>query len=81
MAEAPPGDDAAEVEVVDGRRVDARRQGERVADEAVFEFGDELGLPAQALDLPGAEGEGGDGDDCCQSKSISSFIARCWTFR
>lgn len=63
VAEVAAGDDAAVVEVVNRGGVDVRREGEGVADEAVFEFGDELGLPAEALDLPGAEDEGGDGDD------------------
>lgn len=54
MAEGAAGDDAAVIELVDGGRVDVGRQGEGVADEAVFEFGDEFGLPAEALDLPSA---------------------------
>jgi hypothetical protein len=55
--------DAAIVELGDGVRVDARREGEGRADEAVFAFGNQVGLPLQALDLPGAEKEGGYGDD------------------
>lgn len=65
MAEAAGGGDAAVVEVRDGGGVDARREGEGVADEAVLELGEEVGLPLEALDLPGAEGEGRDWDEGC----------------
>lgn len=41
------------------------REGEGVADEAVLELGEEVRLPLEALDLPGAEDEGGDGDEGC----------------
>lgn len=54
---------AAVVKVGDGVRVDARGKGEGRADQAVFAFGDEVGLPFEALNLPGAEEEGGYGDD------------------
>lgn len=63
MAQAAGGEDTAVVKVVDGGRIDLRREGQGVADEAVFELGDEVGLPAQALDLPCAEGECCDGDE------------------
>jgi len=56
-------DNPPEIKVVNRVRVDVRRQRQRVADEAVFELGDEVALPAQALDLPRAEGESCDGDD------------------
>jgi hypothetical protein len=46
MAEFADCADAAEVEVVNGIGVDIRRKGERIADETVFELGDEFGLPA-----------------------------------
>lgn len=62
MAEVARGVDAAVVKVRDGVRVDLGREREGVADEAVFEFGNEVRLPAEALDLPCAEGEGCDGD-------------------
>jgi hypothetical protein len=51
------------VEVGDGVRVDARRQRERRPQNAVFALGDEVGLPPEPLDLPGAEDEGRYGDD------------------
>lgn len=54
--------DAAIVKVVNGGRIDGGRQRKRVAHQAVFKLGDELRLPAEPLDLPGAQGEGGDGD-------------------
>lgn len=53
------------VKVGDGVWVDARWERERGADDAVFAFGDELGFPFEAVDLPGTEEEGGDGDDGC----------------
>lgn len=59
------GVDAPVVEVGDGVWVDARRERERWPDDAVFALGDEFGFPFQAVDLPGAEEEGGDGDDGC----------------
>ena len=52
MAEATGGEHSAVVEVVDGRRVDVRWEWEWLADEAILELGDELRLPAEALDLP-----------------------------
>lgn len=66
MAEVAAGDDAAVVEVMDGRGVDIWWEGEGVADEAVLKFSDELSFPAESLDLPGAEGEGRDRDDGCR---------------
>lgn len=52
MAETARGVDAAIVKVVNGFGVDGWGQGEGLAEEAVFEFGDEVGLPAETLDLP-----------------------------
>lgn len=52
MAEAARSVDAAIVKVVNGLGVDGRGQGEGLAEEAVFEFGEEVRLPAEALDLP-----------------------------
>lgn len=63
MAEAALGADAAVVKLVDGGGVDVRRQRQRLAHQAVLELGHQRRLPAQALDLPGAEGEGSDGDE------------------
>lgn len=63
MVEHARGVDAAVVEVGDGGRVDARRQRQRRLDQPVLEARDQVGLPAQALDLPCPEGEGGDGDE------------------
>jgi hypothetical protein len=80
VAETAAGDDASEIEVVDGGRVDSGREGEGVADETVLEFGDEFGFPAEALDLPCAEGEGGDGDDCYGAYSISKNSIPCWSY-
>jgi len=57
--------DAAVVEVGDSGRVDVQGEGKRVEDEAVLELGDEGGFPVEALDLPGAEGEGREGDESC----------------
>lgn len=65
VAQRARGEDAAEVEVADYGRVDVWRQGEGIADETVFGFGDEAGFPAEALDLPCAEDEGGDGHEGC----------------
>lgn len=58
VAQTASGVDAAVVEVMDGGRVDLRRQREGFTDEAVFELSNELGFPAEALDLPCAEREG-----------------------
>lgn len=74
MAEVAGGEHPAEVEVVDGRGVDVRREGERLADEAVLELCDELRLPAKALDLPCAEGEGRDGDEGCESRGLAEGL-------
>jgi hypothetical protein len=38
--------DTAIVKVMDGIRIDGWWEGERVADQSVFEFGDEFGFPA-----------------------------------
>lgn len=57
MPEAAAGDDAAEVEVVDGVGVHARRERQRGLHEAVLEARHELRLPAQPLHLPRAEGQ------------------------
>lgn len=65
VAQRARGEDPAEVEVADYGGVDVWRQGEGVADEAVFGFGDEAAFPAEALDLPCAEDEGGDGHEGC----------------
>ena len=66
VAEAAGGEHSAVVKVVNGRGVDGWREGERLTDEAVLELGDELRLPAEALDLPCAQNEGCDGDEGCQ---------------
>lgn len=42
VAEGADCSDAAEVEVVDGGRVDVWWEREGIADETVFEFGDEI---------------------------------------
>ena len=71
MSETACHCDAAEVEVCDCVGVDVGRQGQRWADDAVFGFGDQVGFPAETVDLPGAEEESGYGDDgwCwCQQK-------------
>lgn len=65
MPQAAAREDAAVVEGGDGVRVDARREGQRRLDEAVFEQRDELRFPAQSLHLPGSEAEGSDGDEGC----------------
>jgi len=40
MSEDSGGVDAPVIEVVDSVRIDLRWEGKRIADEAVFEFGD-----------------------------------------
>lgn len=66
------GEHAAVVEVVDRLRVNSRRQGQRVADEAVLKLGDEVVLPAEALDLPRPEGEGSYGDKGCAEEELAT---------
>lgn len=78
MAEGADGANSAEVEVVDGGRVDVRRERKRIANEAVFELGDELGFPAETLDLPGAEGEGCDGDKGCDTLLLRFSLPCCF---
>lgn len=63
MPEDARGVDAAVVEFADGRGVDVRWEGEGVTHEPVLELRYEFGLPIEALDLPGPEGEGGYGDE------------------
>lgn len=78
------GEDAAEVELADYGRVDVWRQGEGIADETVFRFGDEAGFPAEALDLPCAEDEGGDGHEGClfgtRDVSLANVLLLIYTF-
>lgn len=69
VAQAAGGDDAAVVKVVDRGRVNVRRQREGVAHETVLKLGNEVRLPPQALDLPGAEGKGCDGDEGCKERA------------
>lgn len=57
------GVDAAVVEIVDGGRVDGRRQRKGVSNKTVLKLGNELRLPSEALDLPCAQEEGRNGDD------------------
>lgn len=64
MAEMARSYNTAVVEIGNNRRVDGGRKGEGVADEPVFVFGDKVGLPSQALDLPGSQCKGGNWDDC-----------------
>jgi hypothetical protein len=42
--------------------VDARWEGQRIAQKAVFELCNQVILPVEAMDLPGAEAEGNDRD-------------------
>lgn len=74
VAQAAARVDAAVVEGRDLGRVDGRGEGEGFADEAVFEARDEVGFPAEALHLPGAEGEGREGDDCCCGGLVWAFL-------
>lgn len=65
MAETASGVDTAVVKFFrDDVGVDGwgERQGRLC--QAVFELGDGVCLPVQAADLPRAESESGDGDDC-----------------
>lgn len=63
MPKGAPRDDASVVKgLLDGVRVDGGREGQRLADDAVLALGDQLRLPPQAKDLPGAQGEGRHGD-------------------
>jgi len=71
VPKAARGEHAAVVEVVDRLRVNSRRQGQRVADEAVLKLGDEVVLPAEALDLPRPKGEGGYGDKGCAEEELA----------
>lgn len=50
------------VEVVDRLRVHAGRQRQGFPHNPVLELGDQLGLPAEPLHLPGPQHEGGHGD-------------------
>lgn len=60
MPEVARCGDAAVVEVGDGRGVDMWGEGQGRTDEAVLKLGDQVCLPLEALDLPGAECESGD---------------------
>lgn len=69
MSEAAGGEDAAVVELLGHDvGVDDGRQRQRRLRQAVFQLCYELRLPVQALDLPCAQGEGGDWDDCWKGK-------------
>lgn len=63
MPKPPLANDSAVVEVAYGLRVDAHGKRKWLSHDAVLAFRDEIRLPLQALDLPGAEEEGCDGDD------------------
>jgi hypothetical protein len=52
--------DTAVVELVEMGGVDARRESQRVTQKAVFELCNQVVLPVEAMDLPGAETEGND---------------------
>jgi hypothetical protein len=54
--------DTAVVELVEMGGVDARWEGQRIAQKAVFELCNQVILPVEAMDLPGAEAEGNDRD-------------------
>lgn len=70
MPQVPGGDDPAVIKLRHGRRIDPRRQRQGWLDELVFEFGDQLGFPVEALDLPCTEGEGSDGDQRCTRSAL-----------
>ena len=55
--------DAPIVELVDCRRVNLRGKRKRIAHETILAGGDQGSFPIQAEDLPGAKGEGCDGDE------------------
>lgn len=63
MPKPSPTHDPAVVKVAYGVRVDARWERKWLSHNAILAFGDEVRLPLQALDLPGAEEEGCYGDD------------------
>lgn len=69
MSKTARGIHSSVVEVWYDCRVNGRRQGKWISDQAVFESGNKLRLPSKPLHLPAAKTEGREGDDPCLSSA------------